>query len=232
MRRIAIDERILSMFPKFWIGVVIAENCENKKDSSEINMLINEVVEQTKSVFNLDELAKHPLIENWRKAYRKFGEKKDRASHESLIRRILRDKGFPRINLLVDIYNYISIKYKCPVGGEDCDKISWPLVLTIANGDERFVPLGEDRVENPYKGEVIWKDAEKVVCRKWNYRESDETKITEGTKNAVFVVEALPPLNERVVESACNELCKLIEKYANGKATFSILSHERLEVSF
>ena len=131
MRRIAIDERILSMFPKFWIGVVIAENCENKKDSSEINMLINEVVEQTKSVFNLDELAKHPLIENWRKAYRKFGEKKDRASHESLIRRILRDKGFPRINLLVDIYNYISISTSVQLEGRTAIKFPGHLCLQL-----------------------------------------------------------------------------------------------------
>ncbi len=221
-----ITPEIFDKFPEVIIGVVVARDCDNKGYSDEIRKLLAIAANSVKETFSLENLSQHPLIKNWRDAYKKFGEKKDRASHESLIRRVLKGNEIPKISKLVDLYNYISLKYKVPVGGDDLDKIKGNIILTFANGNERFIELGSGKESKPEKGEVIYRDEEKVICRKWNWRESDETKITEETKNAIFVIEGLPPINARVVEAACKELCSLLEKFCSARTKYFLLNKE------
>jgi len=58
----------------------------------------------------------------------------------------------------VALFNYISIKYLIPCGGDDVDKIEGNLHLGFAKGDEWFVALGSEEKENPRPGEVIYFD--------------------------------------------------------------------------
>ena len=45
-----------------------------------------------------------------------------------------------------------------PSGGRDRDLVGDYLRLTLAKGDESFVPLGMDTAETPLPGEVIYVD--------------------------------------------------------------------------
>ncbi len=45
-----------------------------------------------------------------------------------------------------------------PSGGDGPDLVDGDLRLTLAKGDESFVPLGMDTVETPLPGEVIYVD--------------------------------------------------------------------------
>lgn len=75
----------------------------------------------------LDGRAPHedPHMAAWREAYTAFGSKPSRTrnSAEALAKRALSEGGLPRINLLVDLYNAISVAHLIPVGGEDVDRI-------------------------------------------------------------------------------------------------------------
>lgn len=81
-----------------------------------------------------------PRIAAWREVYTAFGAKPSRTrnSAEALARRALADGGLPRINLLVDAYNAISVAHLVPVGGEDTDHIKGGMRLIRATGDEPF----------------------------------------------------------------------------------------------
>jgi DNA/RNA-binding domain of Phe-tRNA-synthetase-like protein len=61
--------------------------------------------------------------------------------------------------------------------------------LTFANGTEEFLPIGAAKTEKPNNGEVIYKFGDTVVCRNFNYRESDITKLTDDTTRAIIVFE-------------------------------------------
>jgi DNA/RNA-binding domain of Phe-tRNA-synthetase-like protein len=50
-----------------------------------------------------------------------------------------------------------------------------------------------------------------VLCRRWNWRESDKTKLTESTSNAIVVLEGF----DKNIETATEELALLIEKYCS-----------------
>jgi len=185
-----INSEIFNKVPTLKCGVLVLSDLDNQKDITEF--FDREFAQTEKDVtakFSGVELSEYPLVKKWREIYKGFGEKKARSSIEALIRRVSSGKGLYRINPLVDIYNLASLKFELPFGGENLDAMNAPLELTIANGDEVFLCLGSIETENPNKGEIIYKSGDIVVCRNFNYRESDITKLTHDTKNAIIVIE-------------------------------------------
>jgi lysyl-tRNA synthetase class 2 len=233
--KFSIDEKIFEKFTGLNIGVVLVKNTDNSGTSQEVENLIKERSEQIRSNFNTETLSQNPKIEVWRKAYSAFGgePKKNRSSVESLYRLVLNGNDLRHINKLVDIYNFISLKHMLPVGGEDLDKIKGGIALTFAQANETPVLLlGEKEERPPKEGEIIYKDEISAVCRRWNWREADRTKLTEETKNCVLVTEGLLPVTRKEVESATKELKELVEKFCGGKIGFFVLDKNAPKIEF
>ncbi|MFF6996688.1 B3/4 domain-containing protein [Streptomyces sp. NPDC008313] len=156
----------------------------------------------------------------WREIYTAFGSKPSRTrnSAEALAKRALSDAGLPRINLLVDLYNAISVAHLIPVGGEDLDRVQGAMRLVRATGEEDFVTVagGEQAVEHPDAGEVVWCDEAGVTCRRWNWRQGPRTRLTEETTSAIFLLESLAPMPVADVTAAGAELAELLEKFSPG----------------
>ncbi len=156
----------------------------------------------------------------WREVYTAFGSKPSRTrnSAEALARRALSEGGLPRINLLVDLYNAISVAHLIPVGGEDVDRIEGGMHLVRATGDEDFVTAagGEQVVEHPDAGEVVWRDETGVTCRRWNWRQGPRTRLTGDTVSGIFLLESLAPMPVADVEAAAAELAELLQKFSPG----------------
>ena len=149
-----------------------------------------------------------PHIASWREAYRAFGAKPQRTrnSAEALIRRA--GGGLPRVNRLTDTYNAISVKYELPVGGEDLTRYMGSPRLMRATGQEPFetTSSGETITEHPDAGEVVWCDEEGVTCRRWNWRQTPRTALTEHTTTALFILDALAPMTNDELQAAADEL--------------------------
>ena len=149
-----------------------------------------------------------PHVAAWREAYREFGAKPSRTrnSLEALLRRC--NSGLPRVNLLTDIYNAISILHQVPAGGEDLSRYVGPPRLVRATGEEIFdtVAGGEPVVEHPDPGEVVWCDDAGVTCRRWNWRQARRTQLREDTTSAFFVIDALGPMSDQALRAAGDDL--------------------------
>ena len=72
----------------------------------------------------------------------------------------------PYINTLVALFNYFSLKYVVPSGGDDLDQVKGDLRLTLAKGNERFTPFNAEEIEHPDPNEVIYVDDVSVMCRR------------------------------------------------------------------
>lgn len=229
-----INKEIFEKFPDLNIGVVIAKDIDNTGGSVEILSLIKEKSREIKENYQTDTLSQNPKINAWRKAYSSFGAKpkKNKCSVENLYRMVLNEIEPRHINKLVDIYNYISLKHMIPVGGDDTDKVNGNIELTFAKGDENFTELNSDETKNPKEGEVIYRDDKDVLCRRWNWRECEKSKMTELTKNVVIVVEGLSPFTEEEIKEIINELSELIQKYCNGITETHILNSNNSEIEF
>lgn len=231
--KFTVHENIFTTFDAK-IGVVIARSVSNRGESAEVAQLLRNAEELARKEFGgLESVGQHKKIKSWRVAYRKFGSDPHqyRCSVEALARRVLKGDEVPRINTLVDLYNYISLKYVIPVGGEDLDAIQGDIMLAFAEGVEPFIRIGGGENEPPDKGEVVYKDNKGALCRRWNWREAERTKLTGATTNAVLVVEALSPVAQEELAIVIEELGGLIQKFCGGDTARCILTRENREIS-
>ncbi len=231
--KFSINKEIFKKFSDLNIGVVIAKDIDNIGESEEILSLIKEKSQEIKENYQTDTLSQNPKINAWRKAYSSFGAKpkKNKCSVENLYRMVLNEIELKHINKLVDIYNYISLKHMIPAGGDDIDKIDGNIELTFAEGDEQFTELNSDETKNPKEGEIIYKDDKDVLCRRWNWRECEKSKMTESTKNVAIVVEGLSPFTENEIKEITQELSELIQKYCSGTTDTHILNVNNSEIN-
>lgn len=227
-----VDSKIFERFPWMSLGVVIAKKIDNTGTSDEIMRLIQEREKEIRENYNTETLSQHPKIESWRKAYSSFGAKpkKYKSSVESLYRMILNGIGLRHINTIVDVYNFISIKHMIPAGGDDIEKVEGDITLRFACGDEPFTSLNSKERESAKEGEVIYADDKEVLCRRWNWRECDKTKMTEETGEVVLVIEGLPPVKREEMEEIEEDLSRLILKYCGGEIKRDILDENCREI--
>ena len=227
--KLIITDTIFDKFPELLLGVVILHGIDNAQDRPEITAMLREAAAALPGKFGGAPVIEHPYIAPWREAYRKFGAKpKDNPSSvENLTRRVLNGAAIGHINNLVSLYNTICLKYILPVGGEDLDKVVGDILLTEAGGDEpAVVLLGEKEARAPRPGEIIYTDEVGAICRRWNWKEADRTKLTEETKNAFLVIEALPPVPREVVEAAIGELADSAHQFCGGTVATAVLDKD------
>ncbi|MGO2863780.1 MAG: B3/B4 domain-containing protein, partial [Brevibacterium sp.] len=105
-------------------------------------------------------------------------------------------------------YNAISVLHQVPLGGEDFALYEGPAHLARATGEESFETIsgGETLVEHPKPGEVIWRDDAGVTCRRWNWRQGPRTALSEGTRTAFFILDALGPMDDDALSAAADAL--------------------------
>jgi lysyl-tRNA synthetase, class II len=227
-----ITPEIFRDFPGVRVGLVVAYNINNSSQNAIVNEMLKKQQEIIKSL-DKDKILSHTYIAAWQDAYRKFGVKPKEylSSVENLIRRVLKGQTLRSVNTLVDIYNIISLRYMLPAGGEDLDTITGDIRLAIAGNNEPAVKLlGETEERAPKPGEVIYTDDKSAICRRWNWKEADRTKLIKETKNAVLVLEALNPVNSQVLQVATYQLAALVEEFCGGNVTTAILDIDTPEV--
>jgi len=230
--KLIIKNEIFDKFPDLNIVAIRAKNIENKGIDEEILKLMKEREKEIRETLDSETLSQNPFIRAWREAYSSFGAKpKDyKCSVENLLRIILKGISIRHINKIVDIYNYISIKHIVPAGGDDTDKVEGDVILKSAVGNEKFVELGSQQLKNPREGEVVYSDDKEILCRRWNWRECDKTKMTEDTKNVLLVIEGLPPATKEKIEDAAKELILLIQKFCGGEASYYLLNKDNNKI--
>jgi DNA/RNA-binding domain of Phe-tRNA-synthetase-like protein len=234
--KLSATSELFELFPEARLALVIVRGIDNRpREAASLAPLLRDA--QAKAVARLQggPLTEHPRIHCWREAYRTFGAKpKDYPSAiENLARRALKGDPLRSINPLVDLYNVVSLTHLLPAGGEDLDAIEGDIVLTRASAAESPVKLlGENEERAPKPGEVIYKDGRGAICRRWNWKEADRTKLTEKTANAILVLEAVPPISLDELEAAARALERLVLEHCGGDASIELLDRQRPEVAF
>ncbi|MEV6738805.1 phenylalanine--tRNA ligase beta subunit-related protein [Streptomyces sp. NPDC051104] len=217
---LTVSDEVRALAPGFTHVAIEAHGLVSGPSTEATSALLDDAARRLAA--RLDGRAPHedPHMAAWRSVYTAFGAKPSRTrnSAEALAKRALSDAGLPRINVLVDIYNAISVAHLIPVGGEDLDRIQGAMHLVRAAGDEEFVTVaaGEETVQHPDTGEVVWRDAAGVTCRRWNWRQGPRTRLTEESTSALFLLESLDPMPVADVEQAGAELAELLEKFSPG----------------
>ena len=94
------------------------------------------------------------------------------------------------------------------------DAIVGDVWLRVAGDDEPAVRmLGERDARAPYPREIIYADDAGAICRRWNWKEADRTKLSAETTAAVLVLEILPPITRQSLDDAMADLVSLIHQF-------------------
>ncbi len=214
MVRDSVDMPIFERFPEYIRAIVVAERINNQGVQPEVEDLLREAEARCEALFAQEGLTGHPRIAGWREAYRTLNMRpgKNYSSVEALARRARGGSPVPYVNTLVALMNGFSLQHLVPCGGDDLDAVENDLVLRLAEGDEKFVPLGSKRVEHPEPGEAVYVDADQVLCRRWNWRQGDRTKVTPSSRNVLINIDCLPPVGMAEAEALVVELVELVNR--------------------
>lgn len=199
-----VSPAVLELRPDYRALLIVVSGLDPLSSSPSADDLVGRAEAHARELIDSSPVEELDHIAAWREAYRAFGAKPQRTrnSLEALTRRAA--TGLPRINALTDIYNAISVLHQIPLGGEDLDKYQGPARLVRAGGDEPFETIanGTTVIENAIAGEVIWRDDAGVTCRRWNWRQGPRTGLTDDTRTAFFILDALTPLSEEALTAA------------------------------
>lgn len=226
-----IEQPFWTLFPVARIGVIVVRGVDNTRHAEASAALLRDAMTEAARQIGDADMATFAAVAPWREAYRAFGVKpaKQRSSIENLLRAAV--AGTLRsINPLVDLYNTVSLRHLLPCGGEDLGAICGDIRLTRAIGGEAFVPLGSAESQPPQPGEVIYRDDIGVICRAWNWREAERTKLTAQTTDAFLCIEALPPTDDERLPAACTDLAAFVMEYLGGTSAVHLLSIEQPEM--
>ncbi|MFH2111678.1 MAG: phenylalanine--tRNA ligase beta subunit-related protein [Candidatus Bathyarchaeota archaeon] len=225
--------KVLEGYPGVHIGVLVGRGLKNASIHPAVEAAKREALEALPGKLGDGPASRHPFIASWREMYRSFGTKAGdyRPSAEALARRALKEGALPRINSAVDAYNAVSVRHLVPMGGFDLDRVRGDIVLRCSEGGEEFTPLGPAAAEETYPGEVVYADDARVLTRRWNYRDCEETKITVGTANVAMFVDGSPAIPRSVVENALNDLEELLRVSCGGEYGSAVACDKMREVA-
>lgn len=221
---------IASTFPAFRVGVVVAEGMTVPIERpADLDAAIEARRAVARAAWGGRELGEIPGISAWRLAYKVFGIKSTRyrCSVERLVKNALAERPLPEINGFVDAYNAVSLGHVFPIGADDLDRVEGDIFFRFSRDGDSFVDMsgGEEGgdggpAEDPPKpGEVVYTDAAKVLCRRWNWRQDARSLVSPTTTRAVLTVQSLGIGD---LDAALADVTTLIERFCGGRTAVTI----------
>lgn len=223
-----IDAATKKKFPGLKIGLAIIKGVDVKKSNPGLEKqkktLVGEMQRKAKDLLESSE-----RLKEYDNIYQSTGIDltKRKSSPKALLSRLADGKELYNVNTVVDAYNLAVMKHQTSMGAFNLDKFKLPVELRFSSEGEPFRPLGEDKDRKLDPGELIYADQEKVITRDLNYRDCDATKITEKTKNLLFIVDGTEAHSEDDVKEAMKYALDLITKHAGGSVEKVFYSFEK-----
>ncbi len=209
--KFTVNQKIFEKYPNVILGIIHVSDLQNKKEFEKEDAMefLQGHEANVREFLKENEITDLSVVQNWREIFQSFGSKpsKFKSSIEALLRREKKGEALPDINPLVNFYNALSLHYKIPFGAEDLTKIVGNVELTFSDGTVACQLIGDNEPKLADEGEVVYKDDVGAICRKWCWRESDRTKITEETTDAFFVIE----FNDGDLENAKQVVAETID---------------------
>jgi DNA/RNA-binding domain of Phe-tRNA-synthetase-like protein len=191
---------------------------ENRRSDDGFESLKKRSLEQLRSTLADDVWKADPVLRGFRELHAQVGlpNRDFQSASESLVRRFSRKGDLPSINLLVDIYNLVSVETRLALGAHDARNLAWPVTLRRTDGTERFVPIGAAAPEAVRAGEYAYVDEEEIICR-LECKQVEKTRVKESSHDVFFILQGNPATPPAALESGWNRLYELTSRFCGGE---------------
>ena len=192
---------------------------KNKRSDSDFEEIKNTTVNSILSNIDEEKIKNDKILQGFRKLHDavKRSNRKNVASPENLLKMLIRLRMLPSINLIVDIYNLISIKSGLALGAHDLSKVSGDIELRMTNGTENFHPLGAKELKPVQAGEYSYIDsANDIICR-LEVRQVEKTKVALDTTECFYIIQGNMETSSEYIKSAVDDLINLTQRFCGGE---------------
>lgn len=212
-----IDSEINTRFPDLNALMIQIKDVKIHKIDDDLEKIKLEVIKKVRKEYNINLVKDQKTFREYRDFFWKIGidPTKIRPATEALIRRILAGKTIPRINTLVDAYNLASIKSGVALATFDTDKLDSDILMRFAQEGEQFYGIGMEKPLILKGGEIVISDNIKLIAV-YPYRDAENTKVTEKTKNITIIVCGVPGISKEILSEALRIVFEYVTTFCGG----------------
>ncbi len=201
------------------VACFVMEGLENKESSPSFDMYLEQETNLILQNLSRENLKTDPMLQGFRLLHERVGcsNRKNIAASENLLKLLLKIGRLPRINLMVDIYNLVSLTTHLSLGAHDVKYIDGNVHLGITTGQEGFWPIGNHEPDSVKPGEYAYiDDANDIICR-LEVRQVEKTKITPDTKECLYIIQGNPFTSSDDLKAATENLINLTRRFCGGQ---------------
>lgn len=201
------------------LGAVFFQHVSNGPTSNDLLRRRNDMATEIRMTIGERPLSELEPVRQTRKLYHALGidPTKDRPSSERLLKRVVQGRELPTVNQLVDAVNLVSLTVQTPLGVYDWDKIAPPVLVRIGRPDESFTTIGGKRFQAG--GRIVLVDGESVFGSP--SRDSERSKVGEGTVRALSIVWAPAGVSNDWLESVLKEVIQAAKDFCGARVAQS-----------
>lgn len=228
-----VEKKILELGSGIYIGVVTAMGLDNLSPNEKIRQLLREEVEAAAGDLGGNAVKEDQGLQLYRRALNELDVNPSRypCSIESILTRISRKGEFPAVSPVVDLGNYISIKYRVPVGVHDMDTLQEDLWIRLTGEEDCQIEENHLQGDELRPGEPVYVSGHIVRTRRWIWRQMPAGRVAATGRNFLFPIDGFYD-NREQVEAACAELVSRIREFFSVEAEFGVINRENDEIRF
>jgi len=214
-----INSDVRDIFPDLHVLVNIIGDVTVKKANPHLEAFKETIIIETRNKYDMQSVKDELVF----RAYRDFFWKvkvdptKNRPAAEALIRRVLSGNPLPQINTIVDSYNLASIKTEIAIAAFDADRVSGNFIMRFADRGEEFLGIGMKKPMALQGGEIVIQDEKKLVAI-YPYRDAEDSKITDSTRNVILFYCGVPKISLEKLQAAMIVASGFITRFCGGTA--------------
>ncbi|MBQ9910142.1 MAG: tyrosine--tRNA ligase [Lachnospiraceae bacterium] len=208
-----VDEAVFEKNPKLVIGLVVANGIDNTKANAAVDALLTAENEKTALALDGVQVKTLPELAVYQNEMKAFGLNPNKypASVEALLSRIAKQGGLPLLSCAINAGNYVSVKYRMPVGAHDIDSLDADLCVRLANEEDLKNPENDLDGDRLTVGEPVYVCGHSVRTRRYVWRQTPAGRLSEKAQNIVFPIDASESTLDRL-NKALEELSAVLEE--------------------
>ncbi|HLG66191.1 MAG TPA: phenylalanine--tRNA ligase beta subunit-related protein [Ktedonosporobacter sp.] len=198
------------------LGTVTITHIQVMMRNEQLWKQIEELSEHVSKEYKLENLSQQSQVAAVRELQKMLGfdPARYRPSSESLLRRVLKGQGLHQVNTAVDVNNLCSLEFLLPMSIYDLRNIEGQIHVRIGSPGEQYPGIGRQLFQ--IEDKIIVADSQGVIGS--TVSDSERTKVTTATTDAVLIIYAPPSLDLHTVKSYTELAGQRIVEFNGGVA--------------
>lgn len=201
------------------VACFIMEGMTNRESSGEFEPYRAEATRRLLQDLSPENIKSDPILLGFRLLHQRIGcsNRKNLAASENLLKMLYKTGTWPHVNLLVDIYNLVSLTSRLALGAHDADHLGGNVHLRMTDGTENFFPIGAQGPDQVKAGEYAYVDDDNDIICRLEVRQVEKSKVSLETVNCFYIVQGNPVTDSEYLRIHTEKLIELTQRFCGGQ---------------